>query len=57
WKLNKDCFPNLSAMARDFFAIPSTSIASERMFSYASHIIDDDCTSLDHNTVVALMCQ
>lgn len=44
-------------MARDFLAIPSTSVASEQMFSCAGRIIDYDRTSLDHNTVAALMCQ
>ncbi|CAG8537921.1 2331_t:CDS:2, partial [Cetraspora pellucida] len=55
--LYEDRFSNLSAMARDFLAIPSTSIASKQMFSCADHIIDDDHTSLDHNTVAVLMCQ
>ncbi|CAG8620533.1 5146_t:CDS:2, partial [Cetraspora pellucida] len=31
----------------DIIAILATSVASEQMFSYASHIIDDECTSLD----------
>ncbi|CAG8785875.1 21103_t:CDS:1, partial [Cetraspora pellucida] len=57
WKLNKDHFPNLSAMARNFLAIPSTSVASEQMFSCTGRIINYNCTSLDHNTVAALMCQ
>ncbi|CAG8462399.1 128_t:CDS:2 [Cetraspora pellucida] len=32
-------------------------IISEQMFSCAGHIIDYNYTSLDHNTVAALMCQ
>ncbi|CAG8826394.1 36510_t:CDS:1, partial [Gigaspora margarita] len=44
-------------MARDFLAIPASSIASEQMFSYAGCIIDDSCTLLDPDTIAALMCQ
>ena len=44
-------------MAHDFLAIPATSIASEQMFNCARHIIDDYRTSLDPETVTALMCQ
>ncbi|CAG8479192.1 7085_t:CDS:2, partial [Dentiscutata erythropus] len=57
WKLNKDRFPTLSTMAQDFLAIPSTSVASEQMFSSAGHIIADTRTSLDPDTIAALMCQ
>ncbi|CAG8736443.1 10635_t:CDS:1, partial [Dentiscutata erythropus] len=39
-----------------FLAIPSTSVASEQMFSCAGHINNDVRTSLDPDTVTALMC-
>ncbi|CAG8788212.1 21680_t:CDS:2, partial [Dentiscutata erythropus] len=45
------------AMARDFLAIPATSVISEQMFSCTGRIIDDSCTSLDTNTIAALICQ
>ncbi|CAG8522391.1 21445_t:CDS:2, partial [Racocetra persica] len=57
WKHNKGWFPNLSAMAQDFLAIPATSITSEQMFSCAGRIIDDNRASLDPNTIAALICQ
>ncbi|CAG8852422.1 13909_t:CDS:2, partial [Gigaspora margarita] len=41
----------------DFLAMPATSIASEQMFSCARHIINDYYTSLDPETVTALMYQ
>ncbi|CAG8783393.1 29198_t:CDS:1, partial [Racocetra persica] len=56
WKLNKDHFPTLSTMAQDFLIIPSTSMASEQMFSYAGCIIDNIYTLLDPDTIMALMC-
>ncbi|CAG8771819.1 5877_t:CDS:2, partial [Racocetra persica] len=34
----------------------ATSVASEQMFSCAGRIVDDYCTSLDPETVTALMC-
>ncbi|CAG8799453.1 28350_t:CDS:1, partial [Dentiscutata erythropus] len=40
-----------------FLAIPSTSVASEQMFSCAGRIIDDVRTSLNPDTITALMCQ
>ena len=33
WKLNSTQWPDLSALARDYLAIPATSAASERAFS------------------------
>ena len=44
-------------MARDFLAIPASSVASEQMFSCAGRIIDDSRTLLDPDTIAALMCQ
>ncbi|CAG8853167.1 13166_t:CDS:1, partial [Gigaspora margarita] len=47
-------YPTLAKMARDFLAMPATSIASEQMFSCASCIINDYHTLLDPNIVTAL---
>ena len=33
WKINENQYPRLSKMARDFLAIPSTSVPSEQCFS------------------------
>jgi len=43
-------------MARDFLAIPATSVPSEHIFSLAGRIVDDNRTNLDPNTVEALVC-
>ncbi|CAG8760039.1 19242_t:CDS:2 [Cetraspora pellucida] len=56
-KCNKDQFPTLFAMARDFLFIPATSIVSEQAFSCAGHIIDKSHTLLDSDIVTALICQ
>ncbi|CAG8832413.1 30255_t:CDS:1, partial [Gigaspora margarita] len=41
-------------MAQDFLAVPATSIALEQMFSCAGHIIDDNYTLLDLDTITML---
>lgn len=56
WWKNNDQFLSLTKMARDFLAVPATSVASEQMFSCAGRIVDDYRTSLDPETVTALMC-
>ncbi|CAG8722712.1 8247_t:CDS:2, partial [Racocetra persica] len=57
WKSNYNRFPNLSKMAKDFLAIPATSVPSEQIFSLAGRIIDDCRINLESNTVEALICQ
>lgn len=39
WQKNKDNWPNLAKMARDYLAIPATSTPSERRFSQARVIL------------------
>jgi hypothetical protein len=41
WKINSNRFPNLSKMARDYFAVPGTSNTSERAFSGGRQLITD----------------
>ncbi|CAG8670652.1 20327_t:CDS:2, partial [Dentiscutata erythropus] len=53
WKHNIERFPNLSAMAQDFLAIPASSVALEQIFSCAGRIIDDSRTLLDPDTIAA----
>jgi len=43
-------------MARDFLAIPATSVPSERMFSIAGQILTKRRSSLSENMMNALMC-
>ncbi|CAG8769802.1 13490_t:CDS:1, partial [Cetraspora pellucida] len=44
-------------MAKDFLAIPATSVLLEQIFSLAGRIIDDCHVNLESNTVEALICQ
>ncbi|CAG8732416.1 7173_t:CDS:2, partial [Dentiscutata erythropus] len=57
WKSNYHRFLNLSKMAKDFLAIPATSVSSEQIFSLAGRIIDNNHINLDPDTIEALICQ
>ena len=43
-------------MAKDYLAIPATSIAAERIFSSASNLITQNRACLTANTIHAVMC-
>ena len=55
WKVHEHRFPALAQMARDFLAIPASSVPSEAAFSQAGRVLDDYRSSLDPATVSALM--
>lgn len=38
WKENQGVYPALASLARKYFAIPASYVASERMFSYSGNI-------------------
>ena len=46
WKKNSDAYPILSLMARDFLAIPVSTVSSESAFSAAGRILGKNRTSL-----------
>ncbi|XP_065323437.1 uncharacterized protein LOC135930548 [Gordionus sp. m RMFG-2023] len=56
WKLNKNRYPVLSKIARDYLAIPATSPSSERTFSEGRYVITDQRCSLDEHTIQACLC-
>ncbi|OWA53813.1 hypothetical protein BV898_18235 [Hypsibius exemplaris] len=46
WKANETQFPGLSKMAKKYLATPAGSVPSERLFSKAGFLIDDERSSL-----------
>ena len=56
WKAQSATFPNLSNMARDFFAVQSGSVSVERDFAGAVDVITPTRCSLTHSTIRAVMC-
>ncbi|CAN1188059.1 Putative AC transposase, partial [Linum perenne] len=56
WKLNGPKYPTLQQIARDFLAIPITSVASESAFSTCGRLLDPHRCKLHHSTVEAMMC-
>jgi hypothetical protein len=56
WKINAKKFPILSSMARDFLAIPLSTIASELAFSCGGRILGDTRSSLNPEMFQALVC-
>ncbi|CAN1194258.1 Putative AC transposase, partial [Linum perenne] len=56
WKLNGAKYPTLQQIARDFLAIPVTSVASESAFSSCGRLLDPHRSRLHYSTVEAMMC-
>jgi hypothetical protein len=56
WKRNQDQYLVLAKMARDFLAIPLSTVVSESTFSTAGMVINRYCSSLSSETVEALIC-
>jgi hypothetical protein len=56
WKLHEAEFPHLSRMARDYMAIPATSVPVERAFSMGASLISKQRSSLAPETIRACMC-
>lgn len=48
---NEGSFPVISRMAKDFLAIPATSVSVERPFSKSRHICTDLRSSLKEQTI------
>ena len=49
WKNNKSRFPGLALLAQKYFAVPATSVPSERAFSLCGHIVNHRSCLLPEN--------
>jgi hypothetical protein len=56
WSLNEKKYPILSALARNYFAIPASSVPCEQLFSIAGNTITKTRNSLAPETAQALLC-
>ncbi|KAL8136162.1 hypothetical protein AgCh_010675 [Apium graveolens] len=56
WKVNELKYPNLQLMARDFLAIPASTVASESTFSSSGRLVSPHRNRLNPKTIEALMC-
>jgi hypothetical protein len=56
WKTNSNKYPVLSAMARDFSAIPVSIVSSKSAFNLSGRILGDNRSSMTPQTLEALVC-
>ena len=56
WKAHAEKFPVLSTMARDFLAIPLSTVPSESAFSLGGRILGESRSSLTSEMLEALVC-
>ena len=56
WRIYESRFPNLSRMARDYLAIPATSVPSERCFSIAGSVLTTRRAAMTEGMANAIMC-
>ncbi|CAL2275922.1 unnamed protein product [Prunus armeniaca] len=56
WKRNQSIYPILSKVAKDIFAIPSSTVDSENAFSLGKKIVDPFRSSLTPKMVEVLVC-
>jgi hypothetical protein len=56
WKVARTRYPTLRKVARDVFAIPVTTVASELAFSTNGRILSDHRSRLTPDMLEALMC-
>jgi hypothetical protein len=56
WKQNSDAYPCLARIARDYLAIPATSVPAERVFSGGADLVANKRGLLNEDTIQACMC-
>lgn len=56
WKQNGLKYPTLQKIARDFLAIPISTVASESAFSTGGRVLSTQRSRLNEDTLEALMC-
>jgi hypothetical protein len=56
WRIHAGEYPCLAHIARDYLAIPATSVPSERAFSCGGDLVSDKRALLDEDTIRASMC-
>jgi hypothetical protein len=56
WKISGIRYPTLRMIARDIFAIPVTTVASESAFSTSGRVLSDHRSRLTPKTLEVLMC-
>jgi len=56
WKFHAGEYPCLARIARDYLAIPATSVPAERVFSGGADLITKKRGSLNEDTIQACMC-
>ncbi|CAN6442326.1 unnamed protein product [Victoria cruziana] len=56
WRINSPKYPVLSRMARDILGIPVSTVAFESTFNTRGRVLDAYKSSLDSQTVQALIC-
>jgi len=56
WRTYESRFPNLSRMARDYLAIPATSVPSEHCFSIAGNVLTKRRSAMTEGMANAIMC-
>ena len=56
WKVAGTRFPTLMRIARDIYAIPVTTVASESAFSTSGRVLSEHRSRLTSKMLEALMC-
>lgn len=56
WKINEPQFPKLACIARDYLAIPATSVPAEQSFSLSKNLITERRNRMLSKTVRECIC-